>query len=92
MGRKRTRKRGGYAEKMKQELSRLQEERDADHQALRTAVNLSGHLVLGSTSSASAASDEKGSGKGIKGKGKGKSSGKGKGQDKGKNPTKGWDA
>lgn len=28
-------------------MVRLQSERDADHSALRTAVELSGHLVLG---------------------------------------------
>ncbi|CAK9000567.1 unnamed protein product, partial [Durusdinium trenchii] len=47
LGRKRARKRGGYAERMKGEMQRLQAERDLDHNALRMAVNLSGHLVLG---------------------------------------------
>lgn len=74
---------------MKQDLKRLQDERDEDHRALRTAVNLSGHLVLGSggtgSASSSGAHEAKGDGKnqGSKGGkgGKGKPKGKGTGKD-----------
>lgn len=83
-GRKRTRNRGGVAERMKQDLRRLQEERDADHSALRTAVELSGHLVLGSKGKGAAGKgkappDDKGKGKGKDAKGKSKAKGKSQG-------------
>ena len=75
-GRKRPRNRGGYAEKMKQNLHRLQEERDADHSALRTAVQLSGHLVLGGAAAHTSSASSHGKGVSetddVKGKGKGK--------------------
>lgn len=67
---------------MKQNLRRLEEDRDADHQALRTAVLMSGHLVP-NAGAASASSHTGGEGKGDKGafdhdtaKGKGKAKGK----------------
>ena len=87
-GRKRPRVRGGYANRAKQEVYRLQAERDADHAALRTAVQLSGHLVLGpgavpGASSSSAAAGHEGDtfeeGKG-KGQQKGKKGGKKRGR------------
>lgn len=91
-GRKRPRNRGGYAEKMKQNLNRLQAERDADHAALRTAAQMSGHLVLGGGSAPSRPSGggggdytaeaavpaEKGKGKGKWKKGGSTKGGKGK--------------
>lgn len=70
--------RGGYAERKKQEVWRLKQERDADHAALRTAVQLSGHLVLGPGTVASAPSAAAGSGEREEEKGKGKQKGKGK--------------
>lgn len=78
---------------MKQDLRRLQEERDADHSALRTAVQLSGHLVLGGGHGGASSSSAHGGGGAeidaadevpIKGKGKEKGKkGKGKGGKKG---------
>lgn len=86
-GRKRPRKRGGYADRMKQKLWHLQQERDADHAALRTAVQLSGHLVLGggaATGSHDAGGAAEGKGDApSKGKAKGGKGKKGKGGKKG---------
>lgn len=66
---------------MKRDLQRYQEERDADHAALRMAVNLSGHLVLNAERNAAPKGD-KGHGKEGKGKAHGKGHAKGKRQDK----------
>lgn len=79
-GRKRARKRAGYAERMKQDLRRLQEERDEDHRALRTAVNMSGHLIFNAAGVSGGEAESqvaKGSGKAKGNKGKSKKGGKG---------------
>ena len=71
-GRKRPRNRGGYAEKMKQNLHRLQEERDADH------------LVLGGAAAHTSSASSHGKGVSETDDAKGKGKGKGRKGKKGK--------